>query len=264
MNRSASSPVFTGVLFTAAAFYPSLLAVLVWCIGTFPRSISLWEPWQDAAIRYSATLSLVSSLTAAVLALAVTIPCGYVLSRYEFPGKRLLDILLYLPIITPGLVIGVSLLIFFQTGPGKFIEHHIAVFTFSRAGIVLAQTLVASAFCVRLVKLAFDRASARRARIAETLGATRWQAFRYIEFAEARSGLVEAFVLGWAAALGSFGPVILFCGTTRMRTEVLSTSIFLEFSVGNLERALVLSIWMGALGAVVLIITRLLGGKPLW
>jgi molybdate transport system permease protein len=158
----------------------------------------------------------------------------------------------------------VSLLIFFQTFVGKLIERSLLPFTFAVPGIVLAQTLVGTGFAIRIAKLAFDAVSPKRAGVARTLGATRWQAFWHVELAETRRGLVEAFVLTWATAFGLFGPVILLCGTTRLRTEVLSTSIFLEFSIGNLDRALILSIWMGAVASVVVLVVRGRGRRPLW
>lgn len=259
-----SNPLFLTALFLTAICYPLLLAALAFSTVAFPRDVGLWAPWQDPALRFAAGLSLVTSLASGIIGLAVALPCGYVMSRYRFPGWRLVDILLYLPIVLPPLVIGVSLLIFFRTPLGRLIEEHGITFTFAVPGIILAQTVVGASYAVRIVKLAFDGASPRRAGIARTLGASRWQAFWRIEFSEARSGLLEAFVLSWATALGAFGPVALFCGTTRMRTEVLSSSIFLEFSIGHLDRALVLSIWIGAFTAIVLLVTRLFGRRPLW
>ncbi len=263
-RKAKSEHGFLPVLITAAAFYPAALAVLAICTLGFPREVAFWEPWSDPAIRYATFLSFATSIISAIISLIMAVPTGYALSRYRFPGWRLVDILLYMPIVLPPLVIGVSLLIFFQTSPGKFIETNLLRFTFAVPGIILAQTIVGAAFAARISKLAFDSSSKRRAGIARTLGATRWQAFRHIEFAEALPGLVEAFVLAWATAFGAFGPIILFCGTTRMRTEVLSTSIFLEFSVGNLDRALILSIWMGLFAAIVLLLTRSFGKRPLW
>jgi molybdate transport system permease protein len=158
----------------------------------------------------------------------------------------------------------VSLLIFFQTFAGKLIERSLLTFTFAVPGIVLAQTLMGTGFAIRIIKLAFDGVSPKRAGVARTLGATRWQAFWRVELAEARRGLVEAFFLAWATAFGTFGPVILLCGTTRLRTEVLSTSIFLEFSIGNLDRALILSIWMGVVASAVVLVVRGRARRPLW
>ncbi len=264
MAARPAKRTFIVLMAAAASVYPLALAAFLTCTALFPRSVTLWEPWASPAIRHAAGLSLGTSIVSALVSLVVAVPCGYVLSRYRFVGARLLDLLLYLPIVLPPLVIGVSLLVFFQTPIGIFIEEHILTFTFGVPGLVLAQTVVAAAFAVRLAKLAFDGASVRRAGIARTLGATRWQSFWHVELSEAKGGLLEAFVLAWATAFGAFGPVILFCGTTRMRTEVLSTSIFLEFSVGNLDRALILSIWMGAAAAVVLFVTRGMARKSLW
>ena len=263
-RRHLSSVVFMTSLAVTASLYPFFVALLFLSSATFPRGLSIWSPWEDPAIRHAAGLSLATSLLAAALSVCLAIPSGYVLSRYRFPGWRFLDVLLYLPIVLPPLVVGVSLLIFFQTFAGKLIERSLLTFTFAVPGIVLAQTLMGTGFAIRIIKLAFDGVSPKRAGVARTLGATRWQAFWRVELAEARRGLVEAFFLAWATAFGTFGPVILLCGTTRLRTEVLSTSIFLEFSIGNLDRALILSIWMGVVASAVVLVVRGRARRPLW
>lgn len=263
-SRRGANRAFLTALGLAATVYPLLVAVLLLCTAAFSGVDGLWDVWSDPATRFAARLSLITSLTSAALALLLAVPTGYALSRFRVPGWRILDILLYLPIVLPGLVVGVALLIFFRTPPGRLIERHLLEFTFNVPGIILAQTVVATAFATRIAKLAFDAVPPKRAGVARTLGAGRFQAFWRVELPEARRGLLEAFVLAWATAFGSFGPVILFCGTTRFRTEVLSTSIFLEFSVGNLDKALALSIWMAAAAALVLLLVRGFGKRPLW
>ena len=76
---------------------------------------------------------------------------------------------------------------------------------------------------------------------------------------EARRGVLTAFTLAWARAIGEFGPILVFAGATRMRTEVLSTSVFLELSIGNLEAALAVSFLMIAVAAAVLVVARTFG-----
>ena len=78
---------------------------------------------------------------------------------------------------------------------------------------------------------------------------------------QAWRGVVAAFTIAWARSLGEFGPILVFAGATRMRTEVLSTTVFLELSVGQLEAAVAVSLIMIAAAIVVLAIVRLLGGK---
>jgi molybdate transport system permease protein len=256
--------LFTSIMALVAVFYPMMIAVLIACCFIYPRNVSPWLPWSEPALRHALLLSLATSVISAIIALTLAIPSGYLLSRYRVPGWRLLDLLFYLPIALPPLVLGVALLIFFQTLPGKLIQRYVCEFTFSTPGIVLAQTIIGVAFATRICKLAFDNVSAKLPGVARTLGASRWQAFWHVELTEARSGLAEAFVLAWTIAFGAFGPIALFCGITRMRTEILSSSVFLEFSVGNLDRALVVSLWMVALAGAALVIVRGRGKRPLW
>jgi molybdate transport system permease protein len=76
---------------------------------------------------------------------------------------------------------------------------------------------------------------------------------------EARSGILTAFTLAWARSLGEFGPLLIFSGATRFRTEVLPVSVFLELSIGNLEGALAVSILMIVVAVAVLLVTRAFG-----
>jgi molybdate transport system permease protein len=76
-------------------------------------------------------------------------------------------------------------------------------------------------------------------------------------------GILTAFTLAWARSLGEFGPLLIFAGATRNKTEVLSTTVFLELSIGNLEGAVAVSLIMVAAAIVVLVITRLWGSKEL-
>jgi molybdate transport system permease protein len=99
----------------------------------------------------------------------------------------------------------------------------------------------------------------RHEQVALTLGCTRSQAFWWVVLPEARRGIVTAGTLAWARSLGEFGPILVFSGATRLKTEVLSTTVFLELSVGNLNAAVAVSLLMVAVALVVLVIVRLYG-----
>jgi molybdate transport system permease protein len=75
----------------------------------------------------------------------------------------------------------------------------------------------------------------------------------------ARKGLLTAATLAWARALGEFGPILVFSGATRMKTEVLPTTVYLELSIGNLEGAVAVSLLMVAAAVVVLVLIRTWG-----
>ena len=93
-----------------------------------------------------------------------------------------------------------------------------------------------------------------------TLGCSRAQAFFRVVLPEARRGMIPAATIAWARAMGEFGPVLVFAGTTAMRTEVMPTSIFLELQVGNLSMAAGISLVMVFLALTVLMLMRLAGG----
>jgi molybdate transport system permease protein len=215
-------------------------------------------------IHYAIKLSLVSCLAAAILSLWVAVPLGYLLSRTRFWGRPIVEIILDIPIVLPPLVIGLSLLILFQTAPGKWVEGVVSrtfgtTVTFGIPAVILAQFAVSCAFAVRTMRVTFDQTSPRTEQVALTLGCTRGQAFWMVALPEAWRGVVSAGTLAWARSLGEFGPILIFAGATRMRTEVLSTTVFLELSVGRLEAAIAVSILMIVVAVLVLLLMRTVG-----
>ena len=218
----------------------------------------LWASLQKETIRYSIQLSLLSCTVTMILSVIVSIPIGYLLSRKEFFGKAFLDALLDIPIVLPPLVIGLSLLILFQTPIGKGIEKIIPV-TYEIPSVILAQFTVACAFSVRTMRSTFDQISPRKEQVALTLGCSRWQAFWYVTLPAARRGLLTAATLAWARSLGEFGPILVFSGATPMRTEVLSTTVFLELTVGDISAAVAVSLLMVIAAVTALILIRTFG-----
>jgi molybdate transport system permease protein len=209
-------------------------------------------------IRYAIRLSLISCSMTALLSLWIAVPIGYLMSRYRFRGKAFVDAVLDIPIVLPPLVIGLSLLILFRTPAGRFIERFVPM-TYAVPGIILAQWMVACAFAVRTMRTTFDQISPRQEQVALTLGCSQSQAFWQIVLPQARRGILAAGTLAWARALGEFGPILIFSGATRMRTEVMPTSVFLELSVGNIEAAVAVSLLMVIAAVAVLLLVRVLG-----
>jgi molybdate transport system permease protein len=266
-----------------AGLYLAFLSGLIGSTAKFTTPRQLWEALNTPEIRYSIVLSLISCTVSALFALLLAIPVGYLLSRGRFKGKALLDAALDIPIVLPPMVVGLCLLIFFQTRTGQWLDEGIPdamrklgldvwltgkpfplntrMFTYTVLGVVLAQFVIGSAFAVRTMRGVFDHLSSRPEDVAMTLGCSRGQAVWMITLPAARRGMFAAFSIAWARSLGEFGPILVFAGATRMKTEVLSTSVFLELSVGRLEAAVAVSLLMIALALAVLVAVRLLGEK---
>jgi len=270
MTPTPSSPAspserrFFALMMAPLVFYflvvMALLAADVFYVSwEGPRKF--WDAVTSPEILFALKLSLITSTLTAALSLIVAVPTGYLLSRRRFAGSTIVDTILDIPIVLPPLVVGLSLLVVFSTPMGKWFEAHVIELVFRPAGIVVAQFVVACAFAVRTMKATFDGIDPRYESVARTLGFGPFGAFRVGSLPLAKSGIVAAAVITWARAVGEFGPVLVFCGATRFRTEVLPTSIYLEVSVGNLHAALSVALMMIAAAVAVLIVFKKAGGK---
>ncbi|MCP4641138.1 MAG: ABC transporter permease [bacterium] len=257
-HRVPSDAPFLACLCVLGGLYVLLIAALLLADVSFTTVSSFLAALRSEEIRYGIRLSLISCSLTALLSLWIAVPIGYLMSRYRFRGKVVVDAMLDIPIVLPPLVIGLSLLILFRMPVGRFVERFIPV-TYAVPGIVLAQLMVACAFAVRTMRTTFDQISPRQEQVALTLGCSKSQAFWQVVLPQARRGILAAGTLAWARALGEFGPILIFCGATRMRTEVMPTTVFLELSVGNIEAAVAVSLLMVIAAAVVLLLVRAVG-----
>lgn len=261
--RRGSVPVFDAAFGTVLALYVFfiagiLVANFLLVAGTPLGRSQFWESIRDGDVLHSIWLSVWTSTVAAVISLGISIPAGYLLSQRRFPGVRLLDALVDVPIVLPPLLFGISLLVLFQrsfVGPA-FMALGLK-FVHEPAGIVLVQVLIAAAYGTRMLKGAFDGLDPRLPAVARTLGATQARAFLNVTLPTMRSSVVAALVMIWARALALYGPVIAFVGSTTGYTEVMPTRMYLEMSVGRLEAALTVSLMMIALAVLVLVVVKL-------
>ena len=258
-NRRLGDRPFLLVMTALGMSFTVLVVAMLVAGATFTSPVVLLDALESAEIRYAIKLSLLTCTVATVLAMWVAVPLAYILDRFEFRGKSIVEALVDIPIVLPPLVVGLLLLILFQTAPGRWFEGTVFGVTYEIPSIVLAQFAVASAFAIRTMRATFAQLDPRREAVALTLGCSRAQAFMRVTLPEARPGLIAATTLAWARALGEFGPILVFSGATRMKTEVLPTTVFLELSVGNIEAALAVSLLMVIVAVVVLGAARLLG-----
>jgi molybdate transport system permease protein len=246
------------VLFVASLLVADLL---------FTSPAHFAEALAKPEIQYAIRLTLISCSISALLSIWVATPLGYLLSRYSFRGRWLIDTIIDIPVVLPPLVIGLSLLILFHLPIGEsnleqLMQDGIGLrVTYAEPAVVLAQFAVACAFAVQTMRVTFDQIDPRAEQVALTLGSRRSQAFLQVALPQAWRGMIAALTIAWARSLGEFGPILVFAGATRMRTEVLSTTVFLELSVGQLEAAVAVSLLMVVAAMAVLGVVRLLGTR---
>ncbi len=233
------------------------------------RGVSLSKVWAIltsgdvlAAIR----LSVVTSLVTLVLVIVFSVPVGYALSRYRFCGHSVVNTIVDVPIVLPPVVIGVSLLAFFATPLGELIKAGLKKADWSLVsalGIVLCQFLVSISYSIRATKASFDSVDRGLEHVAMSLGCSRGQAFWRVSLPLARNGLVAGSVMAWARAIGVFGPLMVFVGTSP-RVMVMPTAIWLELSVGNIEVSLAVALVMLLMAGAALAVVHYLAPGRRW
>jgi molybdate transport system permease protein len=174
-------------------------------------------------------LSLQVALLAVLISLPLAVLCAWLLSRFEFPGKTLVDALVHLPLVLPPVVIGYFLLVLLGTrGPlGAWLLDSFGVrLIFSRNGAAIAAAVMSFPLMVRAIRLALDAVDRKLEFAARTLGATAPDTFFTITLPLMLPGIVSGCIVAFAAALGDFGATITFAGNIPGETQTLSLAIY--------------------------------------
>ena len=173
------------------------------------------------------------SLRVATVAVAADLPFAFlaalVLARARFPGKALMDGLIYLPLVLPPVALGYLLLISFGTRAplGAFLEAHLGLtFVFNWKGAALASAILTFPFQVRAIRLSLEAEDRGLAEAAETLGAGPFDRLVSLHLPMALPGIVAGAVTAFAACLGEFGAIITFVSNIPGETRTIPLAIY--------------------------------------
>lgn len=174
-------------------------------------------------------LSLRVASVAVCFSLVPGILVAWVLARWRFPGKPLLDGVVHLPLALPPVVIGYLLLLGFgrQGAVGAWLRESFGLeFAFRWTGAALAAAVMGFPLLVRAIRLSFEALDTRLEDAAGTLGASPWRVFLTISLPLATPGIVSGMVLAFARALGEFGATITFVSNIPGETQTLASAIY--------------------------------------
>lgn len=185
---------------------------------------------------------------------------AWVLVRYDFPGKRLLDALVDLPFALPTAVAGLVLVtLFAETGwYGQVLTPLGITVNYTQAGIVVAMIFTSIPFVVRTVQPVLEDIQPDIEEAAKTLGATRWQVFARVIWPVLLPSFIAGCVLSFARSLGEFGAVVFIAGNLPGLTEIVSLLIFIRLEEYNYQGAAALASVLLLTAFVTLLLTNLL------
>ena len=200
------------------------LIVLLPLSAAFLKTFTLtwgafWEAVAAPRVMASYRLTFGASFAAALLNGLFGLVVAWVLVRYEFPFKRVVDALVDLPFALPTAVAGIALTaIYAQNGwIGQWLPFKVS---FTPVGVFVALTFIGLPFVVRTLQPVLEDLSAELEEASATLGATRWQTFRHVIFPILTPALLTGFALAFARALGEYGSVIFIAGNLPLVSEI--------------------------------------------
>ncbi|MEI7343245.1 sulfate/thiosulfate ABC transporter permease CysT [Pectobacterium brasiliense] len=189
-----------------------------WAVITNPQVVAAYK------------VTLLAAGLATVFNAGFGLLMAWILTRYRFPGRALLDGLMDLPFALPTAVAGLTLAALFSTTGwyGAWLAEFGIKVSYTWLGITVAMAFTSIPFVVRTVQPVLEDLGPEYEEAAQTLGANRWQCFRYVILPELTPALLTGTALSFARSLGEFGAVIFIAGNIAWQTEVVSLMIFIR------------------------------------
>jgi sulfate transport system permease protein len=217
--------------------YLSLIVLIPLSALVFKTFTLTWDQFWAAVssprVLASYRLTFGASLIAALVNVVFGLLVAWVLVRYKFPGKKIVDALVDLPFALPTAVAGISLtaLLAGNGWVGQFFEPYGIQLAFNPNGVVIALIFIGLPFVVRTVQPVLEDTEKELEEAATSLGATRWQIFRHVILPSIAPALLTGFAMAFARAIGEYGSVIFIAGNMPMVSEITPLII-----IGKLEQ----------------------------
>jgi len=250
--------------------YLSLL-ILIPLAALFLKAAGVgWGRWLELLaserVLAAAKLTFGASACAAALNTVLGLLVTWVLVRYRFPGRRLMDAMIDLPFALPTAVAGITLTAIYA--PNGWIGSHLAALgikgAYSPLGVFIALTFIGFPFVVRTLQPVLEDFTRETEEAAATLGAGRWTVFRRVVFPTLVPALITGFTLAFARAIGEYGSVIFISGNLPFKTEILPLLIVSRLEEFDVPAAAVIASGMLIVSFILLFCINLLQRRLNW
>ena len=235
LRRARSGRLFPVLLGAGGTILVLLVAlpILAVVLGTSPGSVGSALGQHD--VRWSLWVTVISALMATGVGLLLGVPLAYLLARRRFPGKRLVESLVDLPVAMPHTAAGVALLVVYGHDGvlGRLLAPLGLTFTDALAGIVVAMMFVSVPFLVDTAKEAFAAVDPRYEQVARTLGLSPAMAFWRVALPLAWRGVLAGAVMMWARGISEFGAVVILA----YNPKIIPTLVYERFEGSGLKAA---------------------------
>jgi sulfate transport system permease protein len=257
--------------------YLSLIVLVPLSTLVFKSATLTWQAFKDTVTSPPVVHAYLISFGCSLAAGAVNAVCGlavaWVLVRYRFLGRRVVDALIDLPFALPTAVAGIALTSLYQADgwlgslgtwisswshiPEKYLTWLNLAYAFTPVGVSLALIFIGLPFVVRTLQPVLEDLGVDIEEAAASLGATRWQTFRRVIFPELWPAVLTGFALSVARALGEYGSVVFISGNLPMKTEIAPNQIIQKLEQYNYAGATAIALVMLVASLVLLLLISL-------
>ncbi len=241
------------------------LVVLIPLSGLFLKTFTLtwakfWETITDERITHAYYITFGCSLIAALINVFFGLILAWILVRYRFPCRKLLDSVVDLPFALPTAVAGIALTALYAPHGwiGKYLEPLGIKVAFTPIGITIALVFIGLPFVVRTVQPVLEDMEEELEEAAASLGATRWQVFTMVILPHISPALLTGFAMAFARALGEYGSVIFIAGNMPMVSEIVPLIIITKLEQYDYAGATAIAVVMLVTSFILLLIINML------
>jgi sulfate transport system permease protein len=221
---------------------------------------SFWSTVTDPRVVASYRVTFGASFAAALVNTVFGLLVAWVLVRYRFPGRRMVDAMVDLPFALPTAVAGIALTTLYASSGwvGSYLEPLGLKVSYTWLGITVALIFIGLPFVVRTVQPVLDDLEVEVEEAAASLGASRWQTFFRIVFPTVAPALLTGFALAFARAIGEYGSVVFISGNMPMKTEIVPLLIITKLEQYDYTGATAVALVMLVASFVLLLAINLL------
>ena len=254
--------IASGLAIAALGLLAGFITVPILSLIIWTANERAWQAMTSPVALDALLLSVRTTAATMMILIVVGTPAAYVLARYRFPGVRVVNTLVDVPVVLPPSAAGIALLLTFgRLGLlGQYLNVFGVTLTFTTIAVVMSQVFVAAPFYVRQVATGFAGVERTIEEAAQVDGADRRTTFLRVTVPLAFPAIVAGALTAWARALGEFGATIVFAGSFRGVTQTIPLAIFAEFQ-SDIDAAVALSVLVLGFAFAVILAVRYLTRK---
>ncbi|MGC8629752.1 MAG: ABC transporter permease [Thermoplasmata archaeon] len=261
ISDSKSFPVFVWII--------SIIVILFFVVPiirliTYVSPQYLFSQFMSATNMNSIKITVIGATISSIIVVLFGFPLAYLLARYKFAGKKIMDSIIEVPIMIPHSVVGIALLLVFATAEpgGTFLNIFNISFGYNMLAVVMAYIFVSGTYAIKTMEEAIKSIDPRIELVARTLGASQWQVISKVMIPQTARSILTGTILSWGRAMSEVGAILIVAPYILPEyQEIAGVQVYNQFEVTGLTGAVGLSSVLIIISIVIFIVLKVVQGQ---